>query len=408
VPKRQASRAAFLGKVKSLGKKYTSPSARNRLRTLATIVRKPSFFKSPKLIAGVVISLFVISVLLGFRHQTSTVQQGKTAEVIAQAQYAFDTGMQLLDLNPVKGREQLTHARDLLAPLVGKKNSGDTKKIKELYAAVTDNLTRAMHVVKETPELFFDAALVKPGASISDMSYFEGKFGLLDGRGKTVFSLDAANKNGIIVGGGESFANPTQVAAYGDKLYVLTDTGITAIRLSDKKAVPNVIPKAPEWGTIMDMEDFGGNLYLLDSTKSRIWKYVATEKGFTELREYLNPDAFPDLGRSVSMAIDGSVWLGTLDGKVNRFTTGKENTYAVQGLDTSLGRRVMAYVDDTAKSVYFLDSTNYRVVVFDKDGFYLGQYVWDNGMLPQGIAVSEELKKIFLLADGKIYAMVMK
>lgn len=91
-----------------------------------------------------------------------------------------------------------------------------------------------------------------------------------------------------------------------------------------------------------------------------------------------------------------------------RFTAGKENSYTPQGADTALGSLLMVYTDDEAKLVYVLDPERHRVVVFDKDGLYISQYVWEASFSPTKIVASESTKKLFLLAEGKIYTIPLQ
>ncbi len=399
-------RTIFFHRAKAIGRRVTTQRQRMFLRKVSTFVYRTPALSPKRLVTYAVITLFVISVVLGIRHQQSTVKTSALTETLTQAQHSFDEGMALLDLNPVKGRERLSQARDLLAPIVSRKlRSEDGQKAGRLYAEAVDNLTRSMHITHVTPEIFFDVSLLKKGAAATDMSLFEDTIGVLDANGKTVFSVGASTKNGTIVGGGDAFSGARHVAIYGDKMYVWVPGGIHMIRLSDQKTIPNTIPPSTEWGTISDMVAFGGNVYLLDTVKSRIWKYVATEKEFSDIFEYLNPDTLPDLSRATNMSIDGSVWLGSTTGDIARFTSGKENTYVPQGADTPLGKNLSVYTGDNTKMVYVLDRDKHRVVVFDKDGLYMSQYVWDNKLSVTEIVASESLNMLILLANGKLYAV---
>jgi hypothetical protein len=58
--------------------------------------------------------------------------------------------------------------------------------------------------------------------------------------------------------------------------------------------------------------------------------------------------------------------------------------------------------------VYILDNEHKRVVVYDKDGLYISQYIWDKTFVVTGLVVSESLGKLLLLADGKIYSIDLK
>lgn len=409
-------RAIVVGNLKTFGRMVLGARHRAGLRRFVMRMRVHRAY-SPRLLAVyVIVGLFVISVVLGIRRQMTMRAHARFSDVLVTAQHSFDEGMALLDLNPVKGRERLTASRDLLAPVVAQKVRTDEGiKIQALYDDVVENLTRAMRVTRVTPEVYFDMALLKSGATATDISLFQQTIGVLDAMGSTVFTVGTSVKNGAITGGGDGFAGATHVAAYGDKLYVFTPRGIHQIRLTDQKTVSAMIPRAPEWGTIADMAAFGGNLYLLDTAKSRIWKYVATgesqpagRQGFSEIYEYLNPDTLPDLSRATSMVIDGSVWLGTSGGTILRFTSGKENSFVPQGVDTPLGNRLVVHTSDEMKTVYVLDVEHKRVVVLDKDGMYMAQYAWESAFVPTALAVSETSRKLFLLADGKIYVIGLK
>lgn len=403
------NRTIFISHAKALGRRVTTTETRVRIRAFIRTLRDNQLLSPRHLIIYTVIGLFIVSIILGIRRQYSVRAENSVTEAVAQAQHSFDEGMALLELNPVKGRERLTLARDTLTPVVAKKSkSPEGRAAQVLYDEVIKNLTRAMHSIDISPELYFDMGLLKKNARATDISLFDDTIGIADAIGKTIYTLGVANRNGNIVGGGAGFDGVAHVATYGDKVYVWTPTGIHQIRLSDQKAVLSIIPKSPEWGTITDFAAFGGNLYLLDTQKSRVWKYVATDKGFSEIFEYLNPDTLPDLSHATNLSIDGSVWLGTTNGTVMRFTQGKENSFTPQGTDMPLGKRLSVYTNDELKMVYVLDHDYERVVVFDKEGLYMAQYVWKAGFQPTSLAVSEASGKLFLLAEGKIYSTDLK
>lgn len=409
-PRRNVSMRPLWHMCVRLARRFTNTRQRGTMRRVWSVwLGKARSVPPKRMIAGIVVVLFVLSVFFGIASRNANVANTRTAEVLAAAQHAFDEGVALGDLNPVKGRERLIQARDLLAPIVAKKSSlREAQKAKDLYERVMENLTLAMHVTRVKPDLFFDVALLKSGATASDISLFENTLGILDSSGKTIFTLDVTTKRGAVVAGGEEFTNITHIAAYSDSLFVLGPKGVTRVRPSDQKTTSNIIENASEWGNVTGLVAYGGNLYLLDIVKSRIWKYVATDAGFSELREYLNPDAFPDLSAATNIAIDGSVWLGSIKSAIHRFTLGKENSFTPQGVVPPLGKNLNVFVSDEAKLVYVLDKSSNRVVVLDKDGMYLSQYTWDSSVAPTEIVVSESLKKILLLAAGKIYSIKLE
>jgi len=380
-------------------------SVRNKLRLLRHVR-----LNTATIIALFVICFFLLSVGLGIRRKIGRTKNQAITSAVTQAQHAFDEGMALLDLNPVKGRERLKQAKDVLDPIVGSivPRSAEGRQVAVIYRQITDALTQAMHVTQQEPQLYFDVSLLKKGAQASALSISGDKIGILDSSGQAVYSVDFSSKKGQVAGGDAGFGVASAVAAYGDKIYTLTDSGIHETRTSDNKTTQSVIPKDSQWGSITGMVAYGGNLYLLDTQKGRIWKYVSADKtphGFSELREYLNPDTLPDFSQATGMAIDGTVWVGTRLGKLLRFIQGKESTFAPEGVEPALGTNLFVYTSDDVKNLYVLDSQNKRVVVLDKDGNYLAQYVWESNMNPDQIVVSEAKKLILLLAEGKIYSI---
>lgn len=400
------SRTILFHKVKAVGRRITTPRQRQAIRNVAAKIRTNPHVSVKNIVAFGIALLFIVSVALGIFHQRAVKTHSILSDTISEAQHDFDEGMALLDLNPVKGRERLTQARDLLSPIVSRKlHTPDGQLATRLYGEVVDNLTRSMRITHVKPSVFFDPTLVKSGSTATSFTLFDDMMGLLDTNTTTVFTVSTANKNSAIVGGGTALSGVIGITIYGDSIYAYTPSGISMIRLTDQKTVPHIIPQSPEWGTIAQIVAFGGNLYLLDTQKSRIWKYVATDKGFSDTFEYLNPDTLPDLTHTTNMAIDGSVWLGTTTGDILRFSAGKENPYVPQGADTPLGKNLRVYTSDSDKMLYVLDIQNHRVVVFDKDGLYSAQYIWDNAFPVTDMAASETSGKLFLLAGGKVYAV---
>jgi len=376
-------------------------------RYIASLRHNPK--RMTAVIAVALLSLFTISVLLGIWKQTTAKKNQSIISATADAQLAFDEGVALLSLNPVKGRERLTLAKQLLDPYMSTVSPRSTEgyKLSTLYREITDNLTQAMQIVEVPPAVFYDMSLIKKDAKATYIALDATLVAVGDQATATVYQVDISSKNARIVGGGESVKDLSSVALHGDTFYALTQEGVVQFRSSDKKS-SLVVKREDAWGTISSLVSFGGNLYLLDTSKSRIWKYVAAEKGFSEMREYLNPDTLPDLSGATGMAIDGSIWLGTTHGKILRFTQGKENSYIPKGVDPAFGTNLSVYTSDSVKNVYVLDSQNNRVVVLDKEGMYLAQYRWTGAVIPSQLVVSEGEKKILLVADGKIYSIDLK
>lgn len=365
----------------------------------------------------VLIGIFLISIIAGIRRETISKHDTKLQGVVQEAQRLYEEGQALLELNAVKGRERLKGAKELLAPIAETvtDKTKEERYVSELYGRITSTLTTAMHIYTQEPQVFYDVGLLKLGGTVTTMGLSGDTLIVGDASQKAVYALTVSSKTGKIIGGGVGFEHIYAVDVQVDTVYVLTPDGVHQISMESKNTKLVRIKKSSEWGTVETMVVFGGNVYLLDTTKSRIWKYIATEKGlpagrqgFSELKEYLNPDTLPDLSRATGMVIDGSVWIGTTDGNIRRFTQGKENTFVDKGVDPPFGQKLTVFTSDEAKNLYVLDVQNKRVVVLDKDGIYLAQYTWINDLNPNQLVVAEKQGKILLLAGGKLYSIDLK
>lgn len=361
------------------------------------------------LVAAAAIIIFFISVVLGIRKQTQGAQNTKLSSAMADARFAFDEGTSLLELNAQKGRERLQQAKNLLEPFLAKtpEKSQAGRDLRSLYADISQNLTQAMKLYRVTPELFYDVALLKKGAVASAIAASDDTLGILDRTTGTVYTVSLTTKSGEMVASGAELTGAMALVMDGDLTYAETDQGIVRAGGNDKKPAL-VIPKPDQWKVPTAITTFDGNVYVLDTGAGRIWKYIPSGNSFSDTREYLNPDAFPDLSHATSIAVDGSVWIGTTSGNILKFTQGREETFQATGIDPPFSAAVRVITDDTMNNLYVLDIQGKRIVVLAKDGTYIAQYAWDESKGIADFAVSEKARSILLVSEGKIFAIPLQ
>lgn len=382
-----------------------------------------------RIVFGLVL-LFFVSISIGIIREVRMKSDTEVAMVLSQASQLIEEGNALLSLNAVKSKETLLSAKALL----DSKKSFVSPKTKEgrimedLYRQIEESLPRAAQEYVISPELFFDVSLVKSEARIDAMAMAYDEMVLLDRSTSTVFSLDLESKRGEIVAGGNSFSGTQYIGMHGSTGYVLSDNGIYSIDVEAKTVKGPVISLSDKWQRIESLVAFAGNVYLLDTGSGRVWKYVAVEKKdatasatmgitvmtkstvqFSDIREYLNPDTLPDLSEARGMSIDGSVFMGSDNGVLWRFTQGRDDRKTPEGVEPLFGQALRMYKTDELDYVYVLDRDNKRVVVLDPDFVYKAQYRWTNQFQAMDLIVSETMKKILLLSsDGKLYSIDLK
>ncbi len=356
--------------------------------------------------------IFLLSVVLGIRKQVTDKGNRETSAVLTEARHAFEEGVALRDLNTIKSRERFKEALKVLDAAIANKTVPPNlrREVDTLRQDVADNLSVVSAERKVTPSLFFDAELLKKGASVKKIARVSDTLIILDTSARTVIALSVADKSGRIIGGGEYVQGTSLITGYDNRAYLFSDNGIFILPFEGKADKKPVIAKNEGWGKIAAMSAFAGNLYLLDSGKNRIWKYMAVESGgFSDMREYLRPDTLPDFSGATDMQINGSVWVSTSTLGFLRFTQGMEETFVPTGIEgPELGKNLSVYTSDDTERVYVLDNANKRVVVFGKDGIYQSQYVWEGEISPTALAVYEKEKIILLVSAGKIYSFALQ
>lgn len=395
-PEKSSSVAARLKQVK--------PRAVGLLKKLGSKEnRKKSLIGFLALSTGL---LFVTSVLLGIRKQTLGATDQKVVTAMKDARFIYEEGTALLELNAIKSRERLTEAKMMLEPYLAEipEKSPSGRELRQLYSDITSNLTHAMKVYVVNPELFYDVSLLKKGAIATAVSLDKETLGMLDRQSGTLYTVSLGTKKGEMVASGNDIIGSIFVAILGNTLYTQGEKGVVEVNIASKK--PELVVQKPEqWKLPVALAAYDVNVYILDSAAGRIWKYVSSRDGFSETREYLNPDSFPDLSTAVSLSIDGSLWVTTGNGRILKFSGGSEETFEPVGVDPAFTGPIKIYTSETTNNLYILDDPGKRVVVLAKDGTYLAQYTWGSPLSVVDFVVSESTKVILLLSEGKILAI---
>lgn len=370
-----------------------------------TVVELLRLIKPYVTVTLILVVLLAVSIIFGIQKRQNDIRETQLADVLGTVSHKFEEGMALIDLNPIRARQLLAEAKELLESKQQNKNEKTEKEIAEYVKKIDSGLEIASRSYEITPVSFFELDLIKTNAKGNKMSLYQDSLAILDSNNKSIYRLSIVSKSSRIIASGDDLTSAAALGIHGEDIYVLTDS-IRKVILGDT-SLSTVIEKDDEWGKIKDIKVYGGNLYLLDGGKNWIWKYIREENGFSSRQDYFVFDTLVDLQNADNLVIDGSVWLTKNDG-ILRFTQGKENVWQVKGIDSALGNNLDFYLDDTTKNAYILDSNNKRVVVADKEGMYLSQYKWKEDLKFDDFVVSEVVKKILLLSAGTIYGIDLK
>ncbi|MBI3954994.1 hypothetical protein HY338_01005 [Candidatus Gottesmanbacteria bacterium] len=357
-------------------------------------------------VAIVLIMLLFSSIFFNINHSRNSKKTAELDKVMELITQQYDEAVSLIDLNSVRSRELLSASKLSLSPYLNQfpKGSSEYKKVQEWLDKITSQETTAYKIYKLTAvPLFFDLNLIKKDGTGTKITNFNETTAILDSQNKIIYSLKTDSKKAEVVAGSDIVKDGAILTIHGTNIYLLNSDGVVAIDMKSKTS-KIVVKKDDKWGNIKSMASFGGNLYLLDSQNHAIWKYIATDFGFSARSNYLNPDVRVNFASAETIIIDGSIWVGK-DIEILKFAKGLGEDFSFKGISDSIQNVTNFYTSDSDKYLYLLDKPLSRIVVFDKDGVYQSQYQWDDLKNADGIIASESEKKIFVMIGSKIYAI---
>jgi hypothetical protein len=374
-------------------------------------LRQPPKPSRKTLYAALLVLVFLISlVAFQLRSRNLETRTQNALSIENQAREQIDAAKKLAGLNDNLARDALTQAKkDLLTKAentFGKdwpnQTSGEIKKLKNVLGELDNQLAIVSHAYTlENLESFSDFSLLRPDANITSASLNNNQIVVADSNNGAIYSLGTKTKTAAIVGGLTDFKQNPFVDFAGQNYYVFTPTGI----YSEKKLL---IKPSEKWGQIKGFKTFGGNLYLLDTANSQIWKYQGTDLGFGEIAPYLKAGGV-DFSKVTSFAIDGSIFVLSGSGNIAKFSGGNSEDFTVSGLETPLSSPTSIFTSDETKNIYILDAG--RVVILDKKGIYQAQYLLPTNrfsLTTNCLLADESLKKVFLFSASKVYSFDLK
>ncbi|MBD3328107.1 hypothetical protein GF340_02265 [Candidatus Peregrinibacteria bacterium] len=158
----------------------------------------------------------------------------------------------------------------------------------------------------------------------------------------------------------------------------------------------------------VDLSSYGNRIYVLNPEDNQIWRYTRTRDRFDSAEAY-NVDA--DLTNSVSLAIDGNIFVLNTDGTVVKIFRGnKEDGFRLNKLPVEpIENPTDIYTELDMSQVYILEPSKQRVLVFYKDNegqlTYNNQYVLEDLTDIRDIYVDKDTNKIYLLDQSKVYEL---
>ncbi|MDP2670947.1 MAG: hypothetical protein Q8P13_00540 [bacterium] len=349
---------------------------------------------------GTVLALILIfSLGLSFLRSRNQEKTEQFQALVNQVKEKITQAKESLVVDPSLGQIQISQGRDLLS---------QAEKLSS--TAETESLEKQLNSLEKESQRVYSPSALKEVTDLSSLGFTSSQIVLADDflialdTGKSLlakFKLSTSKRFSVATAG-RKFKN---LASLDGDLYLLTAGQVFDYNPSDNSS--NQVLRGESFGSeIVDGAIYSSNLYLLDKEKKQVWKYLKFGAGLTSARSYFTSTP-PDLTKATGLAIDGSVWIGTSEGSVYKFLTGKRQDFELFGApeDLSISKIV---TNEKTKNLYLLDASKGRVVIFDKAGDYLASYESEKIKDAASLVVSEKQKTIYFSRQAKIFSFRIK
>ncbi len=342
-------------------------------------------------IAGVLIILLVLSIAGALVHRTNSAKVAEFNKKLASIEAEISDAESLNSIDPTGAKKTLAQIREDL----GKAQETEIKsnKLNSLQARF-ESLEKAVNKAYQTTLGSFYS--FSSDTNLSTLLVVGNTLVALDRNQSRLFAVDLSTKEEKEVG---RKVGLNTVASFENVLYLQTALSIEKLDLGSGTTT-NLAGASSGWGKIVGAATYQSNLYLLDQEKKQVWKYLGNGTSLSAPQNYFRGN--PDLGTSSAIAIDGSVWIGSKNGALLNFLTGKKQNFEINGLDTPFGEIAGLYTSASSNNIFVLDKGGKRIVILAKSGNYVSQYKSDDLGNASSFTVDETHKKIYAAIGSNI------
>jgi len=316
----------------------------------------------------IIISLALIwSVGFGVKRRQEALKQKKikTAQelIVQKLEEAEETAF----LNLEKARSLVEEGKKELSVLKKelRLNDNKDKAIIELEQLIKEKENKIFRKEEKKYTEFYDLTIDQKQAAGLRLSLINNLLIILDKNQGLIYtlSLDKKSLKKLV---DEKIKKSNLITASTNKVfYYLQDEGVYSI--SEETKPKKVIAVDNDWGKIVEIFSYNNNLYLLDSEKNQIYKYIAGEEGYGNKLNYLKSTAFK-LTEANSMAIDSSIYVG-FPTFIVKFTLGEEDEFA-NDLPKEPTKFKKIYTNKETEKIYAWDKEQGKIYILTKNGRY--------------------------------------
>ena len=352
-------------------------------------------------IAGAVLGVLILGIFIravvGYE-SAETKQLREELSIAREALQQADT--LLLQGDRTQAAQYLQKAKTSVQSVLGSKSKTFRSDAQFLLADIQEKQLQVENARKVSPVLLADIGVKNDNVESMGLLNLRGNLFVHDLK-KVYKTIRNIVEKGLAISEKESIIAATTRKDQNTILF-LTDTP-RIVEYRDGVISP-MGTSDDSWKRGIGVNTYGRFAYLLDPVENQIWKYERKRDQYSGAIPY-NQGA--DLSRAVSFSIDGSVFILSDDGTIQKLFRGEKQDYAFRDMPTTgiKGQNLRIYTNKDLDFLYILDPDNARILVFvkgEKLATYKKQVIYD---IPDArdFVVDDLGQKINLLTKDKIY-----
>jgi len=352
----------------------------------------------------IVLAVALVSLLiflgnsLYLNKQNEVVEQKKNyEEQIKQLVLIADrTEANLLYNNETAAKTDLSELKQLLGALPPEIGNTD-ERVATTKKRLDEFTEKIKHLVKLNGTLVFDTGTITGVSKTGTLILTGGK--LIAAGNNTIVTYDATSKKSTstILAANELISPSVS----GDNVYYYTDSNEFAFNFKNNTTAKLSVKLPDPAASIAASALYNNKLYLLAPKTNQIYKFNRSKDIFDGAAPWLTEPA--DLAGAAGLFIDGDIYVVRSDGTVFKYLKGKKEIFSLEPAEPPVEAAAKIIVTGKKQYVYILEAAKERLIVFDKGGKFIKQYQITNSPGLTDIAINETAKKIYWLADGKIF-----
>lgn len=344
------------------------------------------------LVAVLLLLGLAVSLYFGFQKNQTNRRESKFVEIKNQIDEKIGSAKAVKNLNLDLAMQSAKEADGLLPKLSELNIHQD--QVDQLRTEINSLLASTGSSDTNTPQIAYDTSLITDQPHYSKIRLVGNKLYLLDVSTPRFDVVDLKEQSKQKLSEQGLLKDIISFSATSQNVYLATKN--TIYLLSNQNIDPKISLSDSE---IIDFDIWNSAVYILDD-KKRILKYAPNSSGFGKPEEWLKGDSeLPP--NSVSLAINGKIWIISESGKIESYERGNPTDFSSpQALVISRAKSLSTGIE--SENLAFTDNEQ-SVYLIRKNGELQAKYNFEKNKVID-IALDESGSSLFVLSgDQKVY-----